>query len=68
MRKTEQKKGSGELLVHRLFELLLLQKLEYQKHQFSAQGSHGESSNLKHKINLDLLTPIFNFIHKTKKK
>lgn len=31
------KKG---LLVHRLLELLLLEELEYKKHQFSAQRRH----------------------------
>ena len=35
------------LLVHRFFELFLLQKLEYEKYQFSAQGRHSSCSNMK---------------------
>ena len=57
--KGKKKIGKGFLLVHRLFELFLLQKLEYEKHQFSAQRSHGGSSNLKPCNNFDLWTPIF---------
>jgi len=56
----EGKKGKKRhSLVYGFFEFLFLQKLKYEKHQFSAQRRHIELQSETHTVNSDLRIPIF---------